>query len=317
MQEDHITFTSGTATLAGTFTSPDTTGPHATALLIAGSGPLDRDGNHKRLKLNVSRDLATELADSGWASLRFDKRGTGESQGDYHRTGFYDELADVEAALDFLDQRDDVSQIVAIGHSAGAIQAGELAARYRTLAGCVLLSTSAKNGDETLRWQAAEMQDVIVPTPIKTLLKLFRTSVLKQQAKAIDKIMKTTGDVERIQLAKVNAKWMREYITHDPLPAVCDAKVPLLAITGTKDVQVDSADIQTILEIAPKGTEAYAIPDVDHILRHEPADISNPRNYGKQLAKPIDGRVMSAVMDWLQALPCDHDNEPNHAGTPH
>ena len=303
MNEAHITFTSGGTTLAGTITTPETTGPHPVALLVAGSGPLDRDGNHKRLPLGVSRDLAEHLANHGWASLRYDKRGVGESAGDYLSTGFFEELTDVEAALAYLRERSADQPIVAIGHSAGAVQAGELAAHHPDLAGAVLLATSAKTGDETLRWQAAEMQDVIVPAAAKAMLKLFRTSVVKQQAKAIDKLSRTTGDVERIQLAKVNAKWMREYIAHDPEPALRAAKVPLLAITGAKDVQVDAEDIGRILEIAPPGTEGYAVPDVDHILRHEPAAVSNPRRYSKQRRNPIDSRVLDTLVEWLGRLP--------------
>ncbi len=294
--------------LAGTLTLPDHEGPNPAALLVAGSGPLDRDGNYKKLALGVSRHLATELAEAGWASLRFDKRGVGESTGDYLSTGLYEELADIEAALGFLQQRDDVSHVVAIGHSAGAIQAAELSARHPTLAGAVLLSTSVKTGDETLRWQAAAMQETLVPAPVRALMKLFGTSVLKQQDKAIRKLSATTGDVERIQLVKVNAKWMREYIAHDPRLALRNAQVPLLAITGGKDVQVDPADIATIVEIAPRGAQGQVIPDVDHILRHEPAAVSSPRRYKRQLHKPIDPRVTRAVTEWLGVLLASPDH---------
>ena len=98
MQETAITFSSGAITMAGSLVVPEGDAPYPTSLLIAGSGPLDRDGNHKKMALNLSRDLAQVLADAGWASLRFDKRGIGESGGDYMSAGLLDELADVEAA---------------------------------------------------------------------------------------------------------------------------------------------------------------------------------------------------------------------------
>jgi len=302
MRTNEITFESSQTQLAGTMTRPEGPGPHAAALVLAGSGPLDRDGNIKRMPLGVSRDLAELLAEWGWASLRFDKRGIGESAGDYHRTGFHEELADAEAALTWLKSQPDIGPIVVIGHSAGAIYAGEIAARHPDIAGAVLVSTSAKTGEETLIWQAAQMQDVIVPAPVKLLLKVFRTSVVKQQAKALRKLKATTGDVARIQLVKVNAKWMREFMEHDPLPSLRDAKVPLLAITGTKDIQVDVTDLAEIAATAPDGTTTAAIADVDHILRHEPADTSNPRKYKKQLAKPISPDVVAALKDWLAGV---------------
>ncbi|MEX1336042.1 MAG: alpha/beta hydrolase, partial [Candidatus Limnocylindrales bacterium] len=100
-----MTFTSAGLTLAGTFAAPASAGPFPAALLLAGSGPLDRDGNVKRMALNVSRDLARELATAGWASYRYDKRGVGASQGEYLSTGFTDELADAAAALEALEAR--------------------------------------------------------------------------------------------------------------------------------------------------------------------------------------------------------------------
>lgn len=298
MRETQTTFRSADLNLAGTLATPEGEGPFPTALLLPGSGPLDRDGNIKRIRLNVSRDLATTLAQSGWASLRYDKRGIGASEGEYLPTGFADELGDAEAARDWLLGRGDVSQVVAIGHSAGALHAAELAGREPRIAGAILLAATAKTGEETLRWQARQVGENLVPGPVKALLRLFRTDVLKQQDGAIRKLKATTRDVERIQLQKVNAKWMREFIDYDPTSAFAAATAPMLAITGSKDVQVDPADLPLIAEVAPDA-RTLEIPDLDHILRHEPADISNPRHYGKQAGKPIDPRVIEAILGWL------------------
>lgn len=298
MPSTDITFLSAGASLAGTYTTPDGPGPYPAALLLSGSGPLDRDGSHKRLKLNVSGDLATELAEAGWASLRYDKRGVGASEGDYLSTGFFDELADAEAARDWLLTRSDVATVVAIGHSGGALQSAELAGRAPAIAGAVLLSTSAKTGEETLRWQARQIGDRLLPGPVRALMHLFRTDVLKQQDKSIAKLKATTADVTRMNLVKVNAKWMREFIAYDPLPAIAAASAPLLAITGSKDVQVDPADLAVVAATAPHA-QVLEVPDVDHILRYEPGPISNPRYYGRQIGKPLDPRVTEAIITWL------------------
>ena len=218
MREIQMTFQSAGTTLAGTFVTPDGPGPFPAALLLAGSGPLDRDGNIKRMPLNVSRDLAGTLAAAGWASLRYDKRGIAASEGEYLSTGFFDELADAEAARDWLLGHESVSSVVVIGHSAGASQAAELAGREPAVAGAILLAATAKTGEQTLRWQAGQMGDKIVPGPVKTVMRLFGTDVLKQQDGAIKKLKATTTDVARIQLQKINAKWMREFIAYDPVP---------------------------------------------------------------------------------------------------
>ncbi len=292
----------GDVTLAGTLTLPHTEPPFPAGLLIAGSGPLDRDGNAKRLPLGISRDLAGVLADRGWASLRFDKRGVGDSTGDYLSTGLYDELSDAEAALAWLQARPDVGAIVPIGHSVGALMAAELAGNHPDLAGAVLLATTAKTGGETLEWQAANLEGQLLPAPVTFLMKLFRTSIVKQQAKAIAKLQATTSDVARIQLAKVNAKWMREFIAYDPKPALSRISIPTLAITGEKDAQVDAADLDVVARAVGGSSDTHAVPDLDHILRHEPAAVSNPRRYRKQLRQSIDGRVVGVLAEWLAAL---------------
>jgi pimeloyl-ACP methyl ester carboxylesterase len=298
MQETPITFPSGDITMAGSLVIPEGEAPYATALLIAGSGPLDRDANHKKMALNLSRDLAQVFADAGWASLRFDKRGIGESGGDYMSTGLFEELADVVAAYDWLVEQPQIRPIVAVGHSVGSIMAAELAGKRPDLAGVVLLSTTTKTGEETLRWQTEQMADHIVPPYVNAALRMFRTSVAKQQAKAVAKTKATTSDVARIQMVKTNAKWMREFIAYDPVPALERIEVPVLAVTGRKDVQVDAADLATVAEVVPTA-EVVAVDDVDHLLRHEPSLISNPRFYKKQFAKPIDPRVVDALTGWL------------------
>ena len=300
MHETHTTFESAGLTLAGTLTTPDGSGPFPAALLLAGSGPLDRDGNIKRMPLSISRDLAIVLADAGWASFRYDKRGVAGSAGEYLPTGLADELADAESACDWLRARGDVSQLVVIGHSAGALHAAELAGRSPAVDGAILLAATAKTGEETLRWQAQQIGDHLLPGPVKALMRLFRTDVLKQQDGAIRKLKATTGDVARIQLQKVNAKWMREFMAYDPKVALATATAPILAITGSKDVQVDPADLPVIAATAPVA-QTLEVADVDHILRHEAAPISNPRHYAKQAQGPIDPGVTSAMLEWLAA----------------
>lgn len=299
MLESDVTFRSGDLDLAGTFATPDGSGPFPTALLLAGSGPLDRDGNHRRIRLNLSHDLAELLADAGWASLRYDKRGVAESAGDYLSAGFFDELADAEAARDWLLARDDVATLIAVGHSAGSLFSVELAG-HPGITGAVLLAPSTKSGEDTLRWQARQIGENIVPGPMKALLRLFRTSVLKQQDKAIAKLKATTSDTARIQLSKVNARWMREFLAYDPVPALRAAAVPLLAITGSKDVQVDPADLAVVADISSDAV-VHGIDDVDHIMRLEVGPISNPRHYGKQVEKPIDPRVVETILGWLRS----------------
>ena len=301
MNETDVSIAAGEGALAGTLTTPNDEGPFPAALLIAGSGPLDRDGNHKRLPLSLSKDLAQVLNDAGWASLRFDKQGIGQSTGDYLSTGFYDELADATAALKWLGSLPNITDAVAVGHSAGALYAAEMSTHEDAVAGAVLLAYTIKTGEETLIWQAGEIGES-VPRWVKGLLKVFGTSIEKQQSKALTKLKNTSKDVVRIQGQKINAKWMREFLAYDPEPVLRMTTSPLLAITGSKDVQVDPADIDLIAKIAGDHATAMVINDVDHLLRTETAAVSNPKRYIEQVTKPIDDRVVGVLVSWLESV---------------
>lgn len=301
MIETEVAIPAGDVTLAGTLATPDEPGPHPAALLIAGSGPLDRDGNHKQLPLAVSKDLAELLAANGWASLRFDKRGVGASTGDYLSAGLEDEFTDARYALAWLAESPETELVVAIGHSVGALSAAEMSAWSPHLAGAILLAYTAQDGLTTLTWQASEIGKT-VPGWIKGVLKVFGSSIEKQQVKAITRLQSTTDDVVRIQGQKINAKWMREFIVYDPQPALRAARTPLLVVTGSKDVQVDPADLEIVQKVAGDRAQTVLAEDVDHILRHEDLPVSNPKRYKKQITKPLDPVVTTTIVDWLDRI---------------
>src|SRR4051812_30967945 len=169
------------AGLAGTLTLPmggsggsEQGAPSPAVLLASGSGPIDRDSNHRRARFDVARQLAHALAAGGLASLRYDKRGVGETPGDWRAVGLHDNVDDLGTALEALRTRPDVDpdRILLAGHSEGALLAAELAARGAPVAGVVLLSMSATPGEELLRWQARQIAPTL-PRPVRGLLRLL------------------------------------------------------------------------------------------------------------------------------------------------
>lgn len=130
-RERHVTFRSAGVDLAGSLLLPPTGQPvRAAAVIIAGSGPIDRDGNAPRAPLSISRNLATALAGSGIATLRYDKRGVGASGGEFLGAGLSDNIDDARAALAAV--ADDTAcagvPLFLIGHSEGAAIATVLGA---------------------------------------------------------------------------------------------------------------------------------------------------------------------------------------------
>jgi len=299
---DHIPldFPSGSLSLEGTLTTPHTS-PGPAALLISGSGPIDRNSNSQHLAINIMGELATHLEASGIASLRYDKRGIGNSDGDYLASGLHDNIADAQAALVALRSRPEVDpgQLFVIGHSEGAIIASDLAGDSQ-LAGVVLLAGTAQNGRDLLTWQTAQIASTL-PKPVQYLTKLVGRDLQRIQSKRLARIERTHEDVVRIRFAKLNAKWLREFMAYESIDALHHAKVPILAITGSKDLQVNPADINLIKQAVPTPFTGHIVDDLTHLLRTEtgPATL---RTYKNQARRPIDQSVATMITDWMVSV---------------
>ncbi|MGX5654492.1 alpha/beta hydrolase family protein [Geodermatophilus nigrescens] len=293
----------GKPPLAGTLTLPGTAGPAPAVLLAPGSGPLDRDSDHRRMRFGVTRDLAHALDAAGLASLRYDKRGVGGSPGDWRRAGFTDNADDLLRALDTLAARPEVdgSRIVLAGHSEGALlatmAAGTAGAR---VAGVVLLAGSATPGDALLRWQARQIAPTL-PAPVRGLLRLLRTDLERKVAANHERIRATTGDVARIGGVRLNARWHREFLAYDPRGDLARIPVPVLAVTGGKDLQVPAADLDTIAATVAGPATTLRPPDLTHTLRRQPGPASL-RAYRRELRQPVDRAVLDAVTSWCRAV---------------
>jgi pimeloyl-ACP methyl ester carboxylesterase len=298
--EQEVVFESGSQRLAGTMIYPHSEGRSPGVVLIPGSGQVDRDENSKRLQINAFREIANHLAGEGVASLRYDKRGVGESDGDFWKTGFYDNVSDARSALSFLKSQDEIlsDQIFLVGHSEGALIATKLAGMGADVAGIVLLAGAAQSGEEILLWQGKQVTKGMKGFN-KWLIDLLHIDVLKTQRKQLEKIKNSTKDWYRVQLiAKLNAKWMREFLSYNPAEDLPKIQVPVLAITGTKDIQVNPDDLNRMAELVKSDFEWHEVPDLTHILRVE---IGQPSlsTYKEQIRHPVDERILLILSDWL------------------
>lgn len=285
--------------LAGTLTLPDGPGPHPAMLFLPGSGPVDRNSDAgQRMRLDLGGPLAVALAARGVASYRYDRRGVGATPGDWKVPGFVRNRDDAAGALRALSVRGEISAVGVVGHSEGAMHAAWLGA-HGGAAAVVLLACPAGTGEEVLLWQAGQVAGDL-PAPVRFVLRLLGRSVVEQQARTLAKIKRTTTDVARVGGAKVNARWLREMLVHDLRPDLAAIRVPVLAITGTKDVQVDPADLEVIAATVPGEVETRLVPDLTHLLRRDPGPASM-RTYKQQLREPVDAALLDEVAQWAAA----------------
>ena len=277
-RERRLHFPSHGTSLGATLTLPLGTGPFPGAVLLSGSGPLDRDSNVRRMRLDVSRQLADALAQAGVASVRYDKRGVGESPGDWRAAGLFDNVDDAEAAVAWLRAQAEVEadKVVVIGHSEGAVLATALAGRGAPVAGLVLLAGAARTGEEVLLWQARAIAPTL-PAPVRLLLRLLRVDVVRKVATNHAKLKATTTDVARVGGARTNARWFREFLAYDP-----------------------AADLERIAALVPGRVETLLVPDLTHSLRRQHGAPALQR-YREEVRRPVDEDVVTSVTRWCRS----------------
>jgi pimeloyl-ACP methyl ester carboxylesterase len=280
--------------LAGTLTLPAGAGPHPAVLCLPGSGKVDRESNAGAVRMALGRPLAAALARHGIASLRYDRRGVGATPGDWPAVGFLDNRADAAAALRALRARPEIRAEATgvVGHSEGAVHSMWLGAHERPAA-VVLLAGYARPGKEALLWQGARLARTL-PRPVRALLPVLRRMAARQLAK----LENSTTDVARVGGMRMNARWWREQLVHDSREDLARIDVPVLAITGDKDVQVDPGDLAVIKRLVRGEADTYRVPDLTHVLRRDPGPAS-VLSYRKLLRRPVEDDILTDVARWL------------------
>ena len=284
------------ARLVGTVTFPDVVDQVPAALLVNGSGPLDRDSNMPGQALDVASSLADSLAARGVASLRFDKRGVGESEGEYLTTSFDRETDDAAAALVVLPDIDgvDPERITIVGHSVGATIAIRLAARYEWLAGIVLLAAATTPGVEVMRIQSER-----IAGSLRGLQRLGARRFLRRQEQVRRALLASDGDVLGPQ-GGLPARWLREYMAYDPGEDLSAIRCAVLAITGRKDLQVEPDDVERIGRLVTGPFTGSTPDDLTHVLRKDSGPPSLAA-YRAQLRRPVDDDLLDVVSEWVSA----------------
>jgi len=290
--------------LTGTLT--EVSAPVAAAVVITGSGKLNRDSDARLgrrgpfiLRTGVTRQVAEALGQANVAALRYDKRGIGASGGDYLSAGLTDNLADARAAVRWLAAKYPGLPLLAVGHSEGTLHAARLAAEEPAVAGAVLLSAPARDGEQILLWQFEKIIPTL-PKTVTTIVKLTRRDLAALQRKRIEQFKTSRTDVIRINGVRLNARWFREFLAYDPSVDYARIEVPVLAITGGHDMQVPPEDVDVIRGLVRGPFEGHVADDLSHLLRPDPG-WKGPRGYRRSVRQPVSRKVLNLVTEWVAA----------------
>ena len=307
------------------------------AIIIHGSGPVDRNGNVKsnilgclgNINLNTHNLLAEELVDEqNMAMLLYDKRGIGQSKNKsnknwYYEAGLYDLVNDAVQAYRYLGQQDtvDENKIVLIGHSEGAIILPLIAETIlaqndlKPPKGLIFLAGFGETLDNAMHNQRERiLQEVQTRKGCEgwILRKVLTKEKLEKQHDEYIEIVKDENKDFYSQycgLVKVPTKWYRQHSEWNAKKSLVECTQPCLAITGGKDVQVESeyCDPERARTIAPKSVslETHIVPNLTHILRSidgEPTILDIPKEYPKLGKQPLDSDLVEIINQWLNKL---------------
>jgi uncharacterized protein len=259
------------------------------ALLIAGSGSTDHDGNGPQIKPATLKKLAEQLAARKIATLRYDKRGAGGWKPEFGRPEdfrFKDYVDDAAALVNYLRSSGKFSKVILVGHSEGGLVA-ILTARRVPVDRLVLLATAARRQGDLLK---AQLEKKLAP------------DVYKPMADAIDAIM--SGQIvdplpRGLSIPPAMQPGIASAFTEDPVVPLKLIDQPTLIVGGGRDRQVARLDFLALSTASPAAKTLW-LPDMNHVLV-DVADEADDLAAYNRAERALDPAMIDAVAAFVLA----------------
>lgn len=260
-QERNITIAINDGTLEGTFNEPATSSK--LVIIIAGSGPTDRNGNNPLgVKCNAYQLIAEALHNQHIASIRYDKRGIGKSKllvMDESKMNFENFIDDAVAIFNFAKDSLGYKKIYFAGHSEGSL-IGMMAAQKVKAQGYISISGVGQSIDVIINEQM-KVQPEKIKQEIKSTLQQLK------QKKLVDSVPQYLYSLFRPSVQPYMISWLQ----YNPSSEIKKLKIPILILQGTCDIQV-KPEQATMLHDANTNSEIAIINTMTHVLKNTTED---------------------------------------------
>ncbi|MGN8261136.1 alpha/beta hydrolase [Pseudomonas sp. SMSB3] len=290
-----IDLDTGQGVLHGSLLLPQQGTPPPVVLIIAGSGPTDRDGNNPAGgKVDNLKRLALLLANEHIASVRYDKRGVAASQPatpDERNLSVQRYVDDVVAWSRKLKADPRFGQLILVGHSEGALIAS-LAAERAGASAVITLAGMGRPLAEVLREQLAQR---LPPA------QLAAGSALLERLQAGQTSLDVPAPLRQVFRPSVQP-YLITLLQQDPAQAFGRLPMPALIVQGRNDVQVDVADAER-LKAAKPDAELVLIDGMNHMLRISPKDMHLQRDSYLNPELPLARELGERVVSFIRQLP--------------
>jgi len=271
----------------GTLLSPKGENQPPLAILIAGSGPTDRDGNQAQFKNNSLKYLAEGLAQKGIATFRYDKRVIAQinkATVQEEKMTFEDEVNDALLVVNHF--KDKYKKIILIGHSEGAL-VGLLVAQKVVVSKFVSISGAGNSSATLIEEQIGK-----------------NAPQLKEESQKIISQLRKGELVENISpyLAPVFRKSVQPYLIswfkYEPAKEIAKLQIPILIVQGTNDLQVEDKEVQLLKEAQPKA-QLLLIEGMNHVLKKVKTLEENQQSYLNP-DLPIPGELVEGIASFIK-----------------
>jgi len=260
--EKIITLETETGQLEGTLLIPNIKRKIPVALIIAGSGPTDRNGNNPSMNNNSLKMLAEGLTKEDIASLRYDKRGIGKSRNagmheDSLRFEHY--IQDARDWIELLQKRKEFNDIIVIGHSQGSL-IGMIASRKKEVKKFISIAGSGESVDKLLLAQLKSQPPYVMEDAKPIIEKL-------KNGQTVDDIPQYLYSLFRPSVQP----YMISQFKYDPCEEIAKLDKPIMIIQGTTDLQIRILDAN-LLAMSNPNAEKHIFKGMNHIMKNAESD---------------------------------------------
>ena len=289
-QEEEITLKTKTGDIKGSLLIPSFSEKTAVVLIIAGSGPTDRNGNNPMMTNNSLKMLAKELQKNGIASVRYDKRGIGESKNSGLQEidlRFEDYVQDVEEWIKLLKEDERFSNIIVLGHSEGSL-IGMIASHKQEAKKFISVAGVGIPAGDIIRKQLKGQPQFVLDESLKIIEKL-------ENGETVENVSQMLYSLFRPSVQPYIISWFK----YDPKKEIAKLDIPILIVQGTTDIQVSVSDADK-LALANKKSQKQIIEGMNHILKEAVMDRQKNIQTYSIPDLPLKKELMEVIVKFIE-----------------
>lgn len=276
--------------ISGTLYQPVEVKKPNLVILIAGSGPTDRDGNQPGGINNSLKFLAQGLAGNAQAVFSYDKRIFGlYKKGELNEQAmrFSDMVTDAVAVVNHFKKTKKFGKIFIAGHSEGSL-VGILASQQSKVDGFISIAGLASKASEAIKRQIAQNSPSLSTEANSIFDQLEQGNLVTDVPAALQNVFR-----ESVQ------PYLISWIKYNPQDEIQKLKIPILILNGTNDLQVPQEEAIMLAEVKPEA-KVVIIAEMNHVLKPITGSVmENIKSYSDP-DQPISEDLISAIVDFVK-----------------